>query len=118
MTKLVEKVFPEIGETLYTAVLENGLKVFLIPKTDFQESCGMLVVNFGSLDNKFTLDKSEKCYEKGIAHFLEHKLFELEDGQDVSELFTNAGANSNAFTTIFPSLNKIFRNLFFSCFFR
>ncbi|MBK8155372.1 Peptidase, M16 family [Streptococcus infantarius subsp. infantarius] len=99
MTKLVEKVFPEIGETLYTAVLENGLKVFLIPKTDFQESCGMLVVNFGSLDNKFTLDKSEKCYEKGIAHFLEHKLFELEDGQDVSELFTNAGANSNAFTT-------------------
>lgn len=99
MTKLVEKVFPEIGETLYTAVLENRLKVFLIPKTDFQESCGMLVVNFGSLDNKFTLDKSEKCYEKGIAHFLEHKLFELEDGQDVSELFTNAGANSNAFTT-------------------
>ena len=99
MTKLVEKVFPEIGETLYTAVLENELKVFLIPKTDFQESCGMLVVNFGSLDNKFTLDKSEKCYEKGIAHFLEHKLFELEDGQDVSELFTNAGANSNAFTT-------------------
>ena len=59
----------------------------------------MLVVNFGSLDNKFTLDKSEKCYENGIAHFLEHKLFELEDGQDVSELFTNAGANSNAFTT-------------------
>ena len=99
MTKLVEKVFPELGETLYTAVLENGLKVFLIPKTDFQESCGMLVVNFGSLDNKFTLDKSEKCYENGIAHFLEHKLFELEDGQDVSELFTNAGANSNAFTT-------------------
>ena len=89
MTKLVEKVFPELGETLYTAVLENGLKVFLIPKTDFQESCGMLVVNFGSLDNKFTLDKSEKCYENGIAHFLEHKLFELEDGQDVSELFTN-----------------------------
>ncbi|MBJ7541739.1 insulinase family protein [Streptococcus sp. SL1232] len=99
MTKLVEKVFPEIGENLYTAVLENGLKVFLIPKTDFQESCGMLVVNFGSLDNKFTIDESVKVYEEGIAHFLEHKLFELENGQDVSELFTNAGANSNAFTT-------------------
>ena len=37
---------------------------------------------------------------KRIAHFLEHKLFELENGQDVSELFTNAGANSNAFTTL------------------
>ena len=76
------------------------MKVFLIPKTDFQKSlvaCWLLILV--PLTDKFTLDKSEKCYENGIAHFLEHKLFELEDGQDVSELFTNAGANSNAFTT-------------------
>lgn len=46
MTKLVEKVFPEIGETLYTAVLENGLKVFLIPKTDFKSlvGCWLLIL--------------------------------------------------------------------------
>lgn len=54
MTILTEKIFSEIGENLYTAVLDNGMKVYLIPKNDFQESCGMLVVNFGSLDNKFT----------------------------------------------------------------
>lgn len=99
MTILTEKIFSEIGENLYTAVLDNGMKVYLISKNDFQESCGMLVVNFGSLDNKFTQNGKVRNYEEGIAHFLEHKLFELENGQDVSELFTNAGANSNAFTT-------------------
>lgn len=99
MTELKEQIFSEINEKIYSAELENGLKVFLIPKQDFQESCGMMIVNFGSLDTKFTHDGQFKEYKEGIAHFLEHKLFELEDGQDVAELFTNAGANSNAFTT-------------------
>ena len=99
MTELKEQIFSEINEKIYSAELENGLKIFLIPKQDFQESCGMMIVNFGSLDTKFTYDGQPKEYNEGIAHFLEHKLFELEDGQDVAELFTNAGANSNAFTT-------------------
>lgn len=99
MTELKEQIFSEINEKIYSAELENGLKVFLIPKQDFQESCGMMIVNFGSLDTKFTHDGQSKEYNEGIAHFLEHKLFELEDGQDVAELFTDAGANSNAFTT-------------------
>lgn len=99
MIELKEQIFSEINEKIYSAELENGLKVFLIPKQDFQESCGMMIVNFGSLDTKFTYDGQSKEYNEGIAHFLEHKLFELEDGQDVAELFTNAGANSNAFTT-------------------
>ena len=98
MTELKEQIFSEINEKIYSAELENGLKIFLIPKQDFQESCGMMIVNFGSLDTKFTYDGQPKEYNEGIAHFLEHKLFELEDGQDVAELFTNAGANSNAFT--------------------
>ena len=99
MIELKEQIFSEINEKIYSAELENGLKVFLIPKQDFQESCGMMIVNFGSLDTKFTYEGQSKEYNEGIAHFLEHKLFELEDGQDVAELFTNAGANSNAFTT-------------------
>lgn len=99
MTELKEQIFSEINEKIYSAELENGWKVFLIPKQDFQESRGMMIVNFGSLDTKFTYDGQPKEYNEGIAHFLEHKLFELEDGQDVAELFTNAGANSNAFTT-------------------
>ena len=99
MTELKEQILSEINDKIYSAELENGLKIFLIPKQDFQESCGMMIVNFGSLDTKFTYDGQPKEYNEGIAHFLEHKLFELEDGQDVAELFTNAGANSNAFTT-------------------
>ena len=96
--ELKEYFFPKINEKIYSAELENGLKVFLIPKRDFQESCGMMIVNFGSLDTRFTHDGQSKEYNEGIAHFLEHKLFEMKTGQDVSELFTNAGATSNAFT--------------------
>ena len=54
MTILTEKIFSEIGENLYTAVLDNGMKVYLILKMIFQESCGMLVVNFGSLTTSFS----------------------------------------------------------------
>lgn len=99
MTELKEQVFLEIDEKIYSAELENGLKIFLIPKQDFQENYGMMIVNFGSLDTKFTHNGQLKEYNEGIAHFLEHKLFEMENGQDVAERFTDAGANSNAFTT-------------------
>ena len=96
MVELLKKEFLEIGETLYSAKLKNGLQVFLIPKKGFKECCGTLMIKFGSIDTKFT---KEKVYPEGIAHFLEHKLFEMEDGLDVSTLFTNLGADTNAFTS-------------------
>ena len=70
------------------------MKVYLIPKNDFQESCGMLVVNLDRLTTSLHKMVRLENYEEGIAHFLEHKLFELENGQDVSELFTNACATA------------------------
>ena len=95
-----EKYYPAVKETLYQAKLENGLTVSLLPKNDFNEVYGVVTVYVGSVDTEFTTrDSKKKTYPKGIAHFLEHKLFERENSEDIMAAFTKLGADSNAFTT-------------------
>ena len=95
-----EKYYPAVKETLYQAKLENGLTVSLLPKNDFNEVYGVVTVYVGSVDIEFTArDSKKKIYPKGIAHFLEHKLFERENSEDIMTAFTKLGADSNAFTS-------------------
>lgn len=95
-----EKCYPAVKETLYQAKLENGLTVSLLPKNDFNEVYGVVTVYVGSVDTEFTTrDSKKKTYPKGIAHFLEHKLFERENSEDIMAAFTKLGADSNAFTS-------------------
>lgn len=95
-----EKYYPAVKETLYQAKLENGLTVSLLPKNDFNEVYGVVTVYVGSVDTEFTAsDSKKKTYPKGIAHFLEHKLFERENSEDIMDAFTKLGADSNAFTS-------------------
>ena len=95
-----EKYYPAVKETLYQATLENGLTVTLLPKNDFNEVYGVVTVQIGSVDTEFTVrDGKRKIYPKGIAHFLEHKLFERENSEDIMAAFTELGADSNAFTS-------------------
>ncbi|MGC0311281.1 EF-P 5-aminopentanol modification-associated protein YfmH [Streptococcus sp. CL9.43] len=95
-----EKYYPAVKETLYQAKLENGLTVSLLPKNDFNEVYGVVTVYVGSVDTEFTArDRKKKTYPKGIAHFLEHKLFERENSEDIMAAFTKLGADSNAFTS-------------------
>ena len=95
-----EKYYPAVKETLYQAKLENGLIVSLLPKNDFNEVYGVVTVYVGSVDTEFTArDSKKKTYPKGIAHFLEHKLFERENSEDIMAAFTKLGADSNAFTS-------------------
>ena len=95
-----EKYYPAVKETLYQAKLENGLTVSLLPKNDFNEVYGVVTVYVGSVDIEFTArDSKKKTYPKGIAHFLEHKLFERENSEDIMVAFTKLGADSNAFTS-------------------
>ena len=95
-----EKYYPAVKETLYQAKLENGLTVSLLPKNDFNEVYGVVTVYVGSVDTEFTdRDSKKKTYPKGIAHFLEHKLFERENAEDIMTAFTELGAESNAFTS-------------------
>jgi len=95
-----EKFYPAVKETLYQAKLENGLTVTLLPKNDFNEVYGVATVQVGSVDTKFIARNGKKEeYPRGIAHFLEHKLFERENSEDIMAAFTKLGADSNAFTS-------------------
>ena len=102
MTKVVfeEKYYPAVKEMIYRTRLSNGLTVALLPKKEFKEVYGSVTVQFGSIDTLVTeVDGDVKQYPAGIAHFLEHKLFEREDSSDLMSAFTSLGADSNAFTS-------------------
>ena len=102
MTKVVfeEKYYPAVKEMVYRTRLANGLTVALLPKKEFKEVYGSVTVQFGSVDMLVTeVDGDVKQYPAGIAHFLEHKLFEREDASDLMSAFTSLGADSNAFTS-------------------
>lgn len=110
MTKVVfeEKYYPAVKEKVYRTRLANGLTVALLPKKEFKEVYGSVTVQFGSVDTFVTeVDGDVKQYHGGIAHFLEHKLFEREDSSDLMSAFTSLGADSNAFTS-FTKTNYLF----------
>ena len=113
-----EKYYPAVKETVYQTRLSNGLTVSLLPKKQFNEVYGVVTVRFGSIDTSFTLsEKGLQCYPAGIAHFLEHKLFERENAEDIMESFTRLGADSNAFTSftktsyLFSTIDHLSENL-------
>lgn len=88
------------GEKVYKTVLDCGLKVFVCPKKGFTKKIGMYGTIYGSIDNDFvdiTTGKRIKV-EDGIAHFLEHKLFEQE-GDNALDVFAKMGVSSNAYTS-------------------
>lgn len=110
MTKVVfeKKYYPAVKEMIYRTRLANGLTVALLPKKEFKEVYGSVTVQFGSIDTLVTeVDGDVKQYPGGIAHFLEHKLFEREDSSDLMSAFTSLGADSNAFTS-FTKTNYLF----------
>ena len=120
MTSVIfeEKYYPAVKETVYQTRLSNGLTVSLLPKKQFNEVYGVVTVRFGSVDTCFTLsEKGLQSYPAGIAHFLEHKLFERENAEDIMESFTRLGADSNAFTSftktsyLFSTIDHLSENL-------
>ncbi|MDD8048766.1 MAG: pitrilysin family protein [Thomasclavelia sp.] len=96
-----KKYYKTLKETLYHQKMDNGLEVYIMPKKGFNKSYGLFTTDFGSIDNTF-IPLGEKDYIKvndGIAHFLEHKMFDMKDGKDASSEFAKLGASSNAFTS-------------------
>lgn len=97
---MIEKFdYSHLEETLYHFTLDNGLKIYLIPKNQFQETFASMTVFFGAIHSNIEKDGLTISYPYGIAHFLEHKLFEKEDEKDLLISFTNLGAESNAYTS-------------------
>lgn len=103
-------VMSNLDEVIYHETLENGLNIYVYKKKDFSKKGAYFVTNYGSSTNEFKPIGEDKItsFPKGIAHFLEHKLFESEDNEKVFEKFKKYGANVNAYT------NHIMTNYYFS----
>jgi predicted Zn-dependent peptidase len=89
----------KIRESLYYSKLKNGLEVFVLPKRGYSKQFAIFATNFGSVDMKFSAPGQNQASEvpAGVAHFLEHKLFEEEKG-NVFDRFSSLGASANAYT--------------------
>src|SRR5690625_3147865 len=91
--------FDQLRETLYYQKIPNGLDVYVLPKKDFHKTYATFTTQYRSIDNNIVNIKSKKGkFPDGIAHILEHKMFEEEDG-DVFQRFSQFGAAANAFTS-------------------
>ncbi|MDA7025796.1 pitrilysin family protein [Bacillus sp. CLL-7-23] len=116
MTKTIE--FKQLKETLYYEKMPGGLDVYVLPKAGFNKTYAVFTTKYGSIDNQFVPLGKENMVRvpDGIAHFLEHKLFEKEDG-DIFQDFSKQGAAANAFTSftrtayLFSSTANVEKNL-------
>lgn len=90
-----------VKEKLYIEKLENGLTVLIIPKKGVRKKYVMWGTHYGSIDDKFIVPGEENVTEvpDGVAHFLEHKMFEQENGTNSLDTLTALGVNANAYTT-------------------
>ena len=91
-------IYPNLDETVYRKTLKNGLQVVVVPKPGFTRKLAYFVTDFGSIHTDFQLEGKQYHVPAGVAHYLEHKLFELPD-RDVTAEFAALGANVNAFTS-------------------
>ena len=91
----------KVKEKLYIGKLENGLTVMIIPKKEIQKKYIIWGTHYGSNDNKFIVpgETEPTTVPNGVAHFLEHKMFEQENGRNSLDVLTALGVNANAYTT-------------------
>lgn len=115
-----EKIYSErFDETLLLGKHKSGLTVAIIPKKGFSKYYAIYGTRYGSIDREFAaLGENEKTtLPDGVAHFLEHKLFEMPDGSNAFDSFSQTGGNSNAFTSfditayLFSCTEKFYENL-------
>ena len=90
--------YPSIGEALHTATLPNGLPIYVIPKPGYRKTFAVYATNYGGADQNFTLSGVPRETPAGVAHYLEHKMFDMPEGNALMQL-NATGANANAFTS-------------------
>ena len=108
--------YERIGESVYREVLPNGLQVCVVPKPEHAKKYAFFATRYGGMDTRFCLDGKWLDTPAGIAHYLEHKMFDTKEGNALQELAAN-GASPNAFTSnaitgyYFESTEKFEENL-------
>ena len=97
--KVIESL--TIKEKIYIEKLENGLTIMLVPKETTNKKYAIWGTHFGSIDNHFIIPTTgEEVYvPDGVAHFLEHKMFEQENGKNSLDILMALGVDANAYTT-------------------
>ena len=95
---MICRSYPDLGEMIYESRLPNGLLVRVVPKKGFSKTHCFLAVNYGSIDQFFKLDGVRHETPMGVAHYLEHKMFDMPDG-NAMQLFADYGGSPNAFTS-------------------
>lgn len=110
------KSYDRIGEQVYSEKLANGLSIFVISKPGYAKAYAFFATNYGGADRRFRCGGQWIDTPEGVAHFLEHKMFDTKDGNALSELSSN-GASPNAFTSTditayhFECVEKFMENL-------
>ncbi|MCI7124881.1 MAG: insulinase family protein [Agathobaculum sp.] len=94
----MNKHYPALNERVQSRTLDNGLRICYIPKEGFGKTFAILATDYGSVDTSFTIDGTRYDTPAGVAHFLEHKMFEDKDGNALQK-FAATGASPNAFTS-------------------
>ena len=115
--KVIESL--NIKEKAYTEKLENGLTVIVIPKKNANKKYVIWGTHFGSIDNRFIMPKTgeEVFIPDGVAHFLEHKMFEQPNGTNSLDTLMALGIDANAYTTndhtayLFECTNNFYKGL-------
>ncbi|TQR45856.1 EF-P 5-aminopentanol modification-associated protein YfmH [Paenibacillus popilliae] len=94
-----QRQYSNLQETIYYERMDNGLDVYVLPKAGYQKTYATFSTKYGSIDNHFQVEGQEEVQvPDGIAHFLEHKMFEEPEG-DIFAKFAEQGASANAFTS-------------------
>ncbi len=90
--------YPQVGETLYKTILPNGLCIFVLPRPGFTKKLCYFVTDYGAIHQSFRLDGKDCVSPAGVAHYLEHKMFDM-PRRDIPGEFAALGGNPNAFTS-------------------
>lgn len=96
---MTNRFFGNIGENLYTETLPNGLAIHVLPQPGFMRSFAMFATNYGGAMRRFELAGKVVDTPAGVAHFLEHKMFDMPDGTNALSLLSESGASPNAWTS-------------------
>lgn len=93
-----QSFYERIGESVYRETLPNGLQICVVPKPGYAKKYAFFATRYGGMDTRFQLDGKWLDTPAGIAHYLEHKMFDTKEGNALQELAKN-GAEPNAFTS-------------------
>ncbi len=99
--ELQKRTNPKTGESLYYKKHGSGLDIYLMPRKGYSQNYAIFGTKYGSVDSEFIVPGEQRTTKvpDGIAHFLEHKMFDQPDGSNVFDAFSQYGGNANAFTS-------------------